>query len=86
MMSSTTLPVLDLLAQRGPVPHELPEEAAAHLEGASGQDVVERRHALEQRDVLERARDPAACRLVGRMRGRVAPLNVIRPCWGGRSR
>ena len=57
--------VFDLFAQRRPDPQELPEEAALHLERAPGHDVVERRHALEQRDVLEGARDAAARRVVG---------------------
>src|SRR5262249_32477537 len=35
------------------------------LQAAAGHDVVERAHALEQRDVLERARDAAARRRVG---------------------
>jgi hypothetical protein len=54
-------PVLDLLAQGGSVPHELPEEAAAHLQRPAGHDVVERGHALEQGDVLEGAGDALAC-------------------------
>src|SRR5215204_6327196 len=55
--------VLDLFAQRRAVADELPEEAPAHLERASGHDVVERRHAFEQGDVLERAGDAVARRL-----------------------
>ena len=58
-------PVLDLLGESGPVADELPEEAAAHLEGAAGHDVVECRHALEEGDVLEGAGD-ARWRLRGR--------------------
>ena len=56
-------PMLDLLAQRRAVAQELPEEAAPHLQAAARHDVVEGRHALEQGDVLERARDAAAGRL-----------------------
>src|SRR5215216_2303578 len=52
--------VLDFFRQRRPVAHELPQEAAVHFQGAAGHDVVQRRHAFEQGDVLERARDPAA--------------------------
>ena len=55
--------VLHLLAQRRPVTQQLPEEAALHLQRAPGHDVVERRHATKQRDVLERASDPAIGRL-----------------------
>ena len=60
MICSTRLAVLHLLAQRRPDPQRLPEQAAAHLQRAPGHDVVERRHALEQRDVLEGAGDAAA--------------------------
>ena len=60
MMSSTRAAVLDLLGHRGAVAQQLPEEVAVHAQRAPGEDVVERRHAAEQRDVLERARDAAA--------------------------
>ncbi len=56
--------VLDLLGERRPVAQRLPEEPAPHLEAAAGHDVFERRHALEQRHVLEGARDPLLGRLV----------------------
>jgi hypothetical protein len=41
------------------------EQVALHLEVAPGHDVVEHRHALEQRDVLEGAGDALLGRLVG---------------------
>jgi hypothetical protein len=50
-------PVLELLALRRPDPERLLQEIAAHLQVAPGHDVVEHRHALEERDVLEGARD-----------------------------
>src|SRR5499427_3056264 len=55
----------DLLGERRPGAQDLPEQAAAHLEGAAGHDVVERRHAAKQGNVLEGARNAAARRLVG---------------------
>src|SRR4051812_17069803 len=55
-------PVLDLLPQSRPMTQKLPHQAPAHLQGPTGHDVVEGRHALEQGDVLERARDAAARR------------------------
>ena len=64
MMSSTLAAVLDLLGHRGTVAQQLPEEIAVHAQRAPRHDVVERRHAAEQRDVLERARDAAGRRLV----------------------
>jgi hypothetical protein len=53
-------PMRHLFAQGRAVAQHLPEEVRAHLERAPGHDVVQRRHALEQRDVLEGARDAAA--------------------------
>src|SRR6185312_8412103 len=50
----------DLLVERRAVAQQLPEQAALHLEGAARHQIVERRHAPEQRDVLERAGDAAA--------------------------
>src|SRR6185369_9787693 len=47
------MPVLELLAPGGPEPQRLLEEIAAHLQVAAGHDVVEDRHALEERDILE---------------------------------
>jgi hypothetical protein len=57
MISSTGEPVLDLFLRAGPTPQHLPEEVLLHLQRASRHDVVERRHALEQRHVLEGARN-----------------------------
>ena len=51
--------VFDLLGERRTDAQKLPEEAAAHLQRAADHDVVESAHALEQRDVLEGARDAA---------------------------
>ena len=65
MISSTKLAVLDLLLHGRAVAEELPEEVRLHLDRAARHDVVQRRHALEQSDVLERAGDAAARRLVG---------------------
>jgi len=53
-----------LLAHRRPVAQRLPEEAAAHLQVAPDHDIVERRKALEQRHVLEGARDALRGRLI----------------------
>jgi hypothetical protein len=61
--------VLELLAPRAAPPQRLLEEARAHAQVAAGHDVVEHAHALEQRDVLERARDAgraAACGFISR--------------------
>src|SRR5215813_10125277 len=57
--------LLDLFRERRADPYQLPEEPAAHLQRAPGHDVVERAHALEQRHVLKRARNPAQRGLVG---------------------
>ncbi len=80
MISSTRCAMLDLLvAARGPTAQHLPQEAALHLQRAAGHDVVERAHALEQRDVLEGARDAAAGGLdSGRIWARRLPLKVMR--------
>src|SRR5207302_1831350 len=59
------LAVLDFLSERGAKPNELPQEAAVHLQRTTGHDIVERRHSLEQGDILKRARDAAARGLVG---------------------
>ncbi len=57
MIFSTCLAVRDLLLLREAPVQRVGEEVALHLERAPGHDVVERRHPLEQRDVLERARE-----------------------------
>src|SRR5271163_1053717 len=57
--------VLDFLVERGPMPQRLPEQVALHPQIPAGHDVVKRRHALEQRDILERARDALRRRLIG---------------------
>ena len=64
MTSSTLRAVRELLAPRAAEPDRLLEEGRLHLEVAAGHDVVEHRHALEQRDVLERARDALRGRVV----------------------
>ena len=56
-------------AARGRV-QRLLKKVALHLQVAAGHDVVEHGHALEQRDVLERARDALRGRA---MRVHVAP-------------
>ena len=58
------LAVLDFLALRRSDVERLPEQAGLHAQIAAGHDVVERRHALEQRDVLEGPRDALLGRLV----------------------
>src|SRR5712671_6059014 len=72
-------PVLDLLGQRGAEANELPEKPPMHLEGPARHDVVERAHAAKQRDVLERAGDAAARRLIGPHRAARAPLEGDAP-------
>jgi hypothetical protein len=54
------LAMLDLFLQRRPVPEHLPAEVAMHVDRAAGHDVLQRRHALEQGDVLEGAGDALA--------------------------
>ncbi len=44
----------------GPEVQRVRQQPAPHLERAAGHDVVERRHALEQGDVLEGAGDALA--------------------------
>jgi len=63
-MICSAAPVLELLAPRAADPDRLLQEIAAHLQVAPGHDVVEHRHALEERDVLEGARDAERGRLV----------------------
>ena len=72
--SRDAVAVLDLFGQCRPEPQQLPEQAAPHLQRTPRHDVVERRHALEQGDVLERAGDAPQSRLVGtHVRTRPAP-------------
>ena len=82
MISSTRVRCSTSSGSAGPMPQHLPEEAAMHLQIAARHDVVERGHALEQRDVLEGARDAARRRLVRAHCARVAPLKVMWPCCG----
>src|SRR5258708_2916908 len=56
--------MLDFLARRRADAQRLPEQAGLHAEVASRHDVVERRHAAKQRDVLEGAADALLGRLV----------------------
>ena len=49
--------VLELLPLGRPGVNRLPEQAAPHPQQASGHDVVEGRHAAEQRDILKGAGD-----------------------------
>ena len=57
--------VFDFLIERRTDPQRLPEEVPFHPQAAAGHDVVKRRHAFEQRDVLKRSRDASRCGLVG---------------------
>ena len=83
MISSQTRAVFDLLVERRSEAQRLPEEAALHPQVAAGHDVVERRHALEQGDVLERAGDALRRRLVGLHAARApGPRQVIAPFCG----
>ena len=59
------MPMSDFFGQSRPIAQELPEEVRMHRERTAGHDVVERSHAAKQRDVLERAGNAAARRLVG---------------------
>ena len=60
MMSSTTRRCSVSSLSGRTVAQHLPEKTLVHLQAAAGHDVVERRHALEQCDVLERSGDAAA--------------------------
>ena len=83
MISSTRWRCAISSFSAGPTRSSCQQEAALHLQGAAGHDVVERAHALEQRDVLEGARDAAARRRRGAASCvRVSPLKVMRPCCG----
>ncbi len=59
-----TVAVFDFFTHGRTMAQELPEEIAMHLQRAPGHNIVERRHAAEQRDILKRARDAAICRIV----------------------
>src|SRR5262249_21570026 len=63
LLDATAL--FDLFRERRADPYQLPQEAAAHLQRAPGHDVVERRHALEQRHVLKSPRNATQPGLVG---------------------
>ena len=65
MMCSTASRWRDLLALGRPPVQHVGQDAAPHLQRAAGHDVVERRHALEQGDVLEGAGDALAGGEVG---------------------
>src|SRR5271168_1492277 len=58
-------PMLDFFLERGAIAEKLPEKSPAHLERAAGQNVVERRHATEQRQILEGSGDAARRRGMG---------------------
>src|SRR5262249_43958210 len=62
--------MLDLLGLGRAPPERLPPEAPLHLEEPPGHDVVERRHAAKQRDILEGAGDAL---LGGAMRPHAPP-------------
>ena len=65
MMLLDRLAMADLLAPGRPEVQRVRQQPAPHLERAAGHDVVERRHALEQGDVLEGAGDALAGGEVG---------------------
>src|SRR5215472_16751504 len=74
--------VLELLAPgRAPV-ERLEQKAAAHLQESPGHDVVEHAHALEQGDVLERARDAEGGHVGRRQMRAVAALERDRALVG----
>ena len=56
--------MLDFLRQRRSIAPKLPEEAFVHAQRAAGQNIVERRHAFEQRNILEGASDALCSRLM----------------------
>ena len=65
MMRSANSPVFHLLAPGRTEVQGLKEEIALHLEVAPGHDVVERRHAPEERNVLKCTGDSLGRRVVG---------------------
>ena len=65
MISSTRRRCSTSSLQRRAVAQKLPEKAAAHLQRATGQNVVERGHAAKQRQVLEGAGNAAVRSGVG---------------------
>src|SRR5204862_5185697 len=78
-----SLAVRELLAARRSPPQRVEEEASAHLQEPARHDVVEYGHALEERHVLERARD-AELRDVRRAQMRPvlaveADVSLVRP-------
>src|SRR5262249_20640720 len=56
--------MLDFLRHRRPVTQQLPQEPAMHPQRAPRHNIVERRHAAEQRDILECPGNSAMGRLV----------------------
>ena len=66
--------MLQFLGAREADVERVEDEVAAHQRVAAGHDVVEHAHALEERDVLERARDAFARR---RVRLDVLPLGAV---------
>src|SRR5690606_8257178 len=58
------LAMLDLFLERRAMPQHLPEDVALHQHRAAGHDVLKRRHALEQRDVLDGTGDTLPHRMV----------------------
>src|ERR1700674_594810 len=51
--SSWFMPAIGSAGESRARPQRLLQEVAAHLQVAAGEEVVEHRHALEERDVLE---------------------------------
>ncbi len=85
MISSTTRAVLDLVGARSATSRTaVRSDARPHVDVAAEQDVVEHRHAVEQREVLERARDAEPGDAVRRQAGDVAARSsTIAPFCGG---
>ena len=73
MISSTFAAVFHFFAAAPTDPQGLLNEAGLDLQVAAGHDVVEHRHAGEQRDVLEGAGDTVLGCLVG--------VHVAARCW-----
>ena len=67
-------PMRDLFLARRTNIQGLHQKIGLHLQITAGHDVVQHRHPLEQRDVLEGSRNPALGRLIG---VHVAPMLTL---------
>ena len=70
-----------LAAGAGQLQRDL-EEGRVHMQIAAGHDVVQHRHALEQRDVLKGRAMPSLAACVGVMPARRSPRKVMLPSCG----